>query len=380
MAVRNGGKCERRIQTIHGELRLARSILKAKHEEGQERERVKERVPLDEYLGIEGLPFKMTKRMMDETAFWGQNQLSFHMAEQIIQKLYGAGITDEHVREITYHVGEGVFGRDQVRAQEAEKKIADIAYSQDKAGTLYLMVDGAAINTRKKDGEGSTWRENKLGVVFSSEDLRTRKDGKTRDILKKEYVSYIGTVEEFKKHLFECALRNGYGRYQTTVMISDGAAWIRNMGEELFPDAVQILDFYHLAENIYSFAKHLHGEDPARYKPWAEELIGLAREGKSVELLRKLEPYQGRKLPAGVVNPYTYVKNNREKIDYARYREKGYYIGSGPIESGNKTVLQKRCKQAGMKWDEQNAQKLLTLRAKAESGLWLTHVRQTPAA
>jgi hypothetical protein len=163
-------------------------------------------------------------------------------------------------------------------------------------------------------------------------------------------------------------------------MISDGAAWIRNMGEELFPDALQILDFYHLAENIYSFAKHLHGEEPARYKTWADELIELAREGKSVELLRRLEPCQGLKLPAGVVNPYTCVKNNREKTDYARYREKGYYIGSGPIESGNKTVLQKRCKQAGMRWDEQNAQKLLTLRAKAESGLWPTHVRQTPAA
>lgn len=86
--------------------------------------------------------------------------------------------------------------------------------------------------------------------------------------------------------------------------------------------------------------------------------------------MRRLEPFQGRKLPAGVVNPYTYVKNNREK---------GYYIGSGPIESGNKTVLQKRCKQAGMRWDEQNAQKLLKLRAKAESGLWSIHVRQAPA-
>jgi hypothetical protein len=51
--VRNGGKCERRIQTLHEELSFARSILKAKREGGEERERVKETVPLDEYLGIE---------------------------------------------------------------------------------------------------------------------------------------------------------------------------------------------------------------------------------------------------------------------------------------------------------------------------------------
>jgi transposase len=46
-----------------------------------------------------------------------------------------------------------------------------------------------------------------------------------------------------------------WGKVQ--VLLSDGAAWIRNMGEELFPNAVQILDFYHLAENLYSFGKYL---------------------------------------------------------------------------------------------------------------------------
>jgi CDP-glycerol glycerophosphotransferase (TagB/SpsB family) len=59
------------------------------------------------------------------------------------------------------------------------------------------MVDGAAINTRKKDEKGSTWRENKLGLVFSIENLRKRKDGVTQDILQKEYVASIGKVDEF---------------------------------------------------------------------------------------------------------------------------------------------------------------------------------------
>ncbi|MDR2094061.1 MAG: ISKra4 family transposase, partial [Treponema sp.] len=90
-----------------------------------------------------------------------------------------------------------------------------------------------AINTRKKDEKGSTWRENKLGLVFSSENLKKRKDGVTQDILQKEYVSSIGKVDEFKKQLFECAVRNGYGEYRDTVIISDGATWIRNMSEEL---------------------------------------------------------------------------------------------------------------------------------------------------
>ncbi|GHV86831.1 hypothetical protein AGMMS50255_1270 [Spirochaetia bacterium] len=237
------------------------------------------------------------------------------------------------------------------------------------------MVDGAVINTRKTDENGSTWRENKLGLVFNSNDLRKRTGKSTSgqevqyDIMKKEYVTLLGNVDEFKKHLYACALRNGYGQFETTVIVSDGATWIRNMADELFPDAVQILDLFHLKENIYTFAKYLHGDDPAKYVPWAESLIALAENNRTDELLGKLAEYKGMKLPPGVVNIYTYVYNNRSKIDYLTYRAHGYYVGSGPIESGNKTVLQRRCKQAGMRWNERCAQHMLTLCARAASKL-----------
>jgi hypothetical protein len=80
--------------------------------------------------------------------------------------------------------------------------------------------------------------------------MRLRNDGVTHDLLKKEYVSLLGNAEEFKKYVFECAVRNGYGEYKSTVVISDGATWIRDMCDEIFPGAVQILDFFHLKENI----------------------------------------------------------------------------------------------------------------------------------
>ncbi|MDR0583148.1 MAG: hypothetical protein LBG57_02195, partial [Treponema sp.] len=76
-----------------------------------------------------------------------------------------------------------------------------------------------------------------------------------------------------------------------------------------------------------------------------------------------------------VVNPYTYIEHNKHKIDYALYKRLGYYIGSGPIESGNKTVVQKRCKQAGMRWNEATAQDMVTLKAREESGIWGASVR-----
>ena len=44
-------------------------------------------------------------------------------------------------------------------------------------------------------------------------------------------------------------------------ILTDGATWIRNACKEIFPDAVQILDKFHLEENLYTFAKNKYGED-----------------------------------------------------------------------------------------------------------------------
>jgi hypothetical protein len=312
----------------------------------------------------------MSPEMMAETAFWGAHESSFKSAERMLRKCVPTQITDDLIRAVSEYVGKQVFAEDTRRACPLAQNMNKIPDKPDKAGVLYIMIDGSAINTRIKDEKGSSWRENKLGLVFSSTDLRKRKDGVTHDIQRKEYVSYVGSVEEFKAYLFECAVRNGYGRYGKTIIVSDGAAWIRAMGEELFPDALQILDFYHLAENIYSFGKYLFPGEAQRYTPWAEELIALLRDSRWQEVQGRLEQYKGATLPAGVVNPYTYIEHNKNKIDYVTYKSLGYFIGSGPIESGNKTVVQKRCKQAGMMWNEACAQHILTLKAKEESGLW----------
>ena len=74
------------------------------------------------------------------------------------------------------------------------------------------------------------------------------------------------------------------------------------------------------------------------------------------------------------VNLYHYISEHIEHINYPEYKAKGYFCGSGAIESGNKIVLQKRLKQAGMRWEPQSAQYLLTLKSKYESGRWETDV------
>ena len=267
-------------------------------------------------------------------------------------------------------MGRRVFEADSEKADYLLNNMQTIEMRPDtkkEAGTLYLMTDGAAVNTRVEDENGSTWRENKTAIAFTDKDLVEQKNGKHL-IVRKEYTAFIGDADTFRGHALNIALNAGYGKIKDVVMIGDGAAWIRNMGNEIFPDAVQILDLYHLKENIYTYAKHKFNHNEKEYVPWAEHFIEKVENGKAEEALQQLP--ETEKLPPGVVNLRTYLKNNMDKINYPEYRSKGYFVGSGAIESANKVIVQRRLKQSGMRWSVSGAQAVLTLRAKVESRLW----------
>jgi hypothetical protein len=110
----------------------------------------------------------------------------------------------------------------------------------------------------------------------------------------------------------------------------------------------------------------------------------LLKASKWNEVLFDLK--QREQPPSCPVDLYGYISNNIDSIDYDRYIECGYFtclpdrrVGSGAIESGNKSVLHQRLKQAGMRWNVQSAQHLLTLRTKYKSGLWLQVQKRTMA-
>jgi len=335
---------------------------------------------MDSYLGLSGLPFKITPAAMLKIAFWAQNQSSYRRAENAISEALGIAVDNDTIRNVTNFVGGMVFRNDCTKADESFSALESgkLKYSQSIDGVIYIQTDGAALNTRLKDESGSTWRENKLGEVFTSKDIRywtDHKGGRQHQILRKEYISYVGSVTEFKKHLLACSLRNGYGQFKETVVLGDGAAWIRNMVDEVFPDAQQILDYYHLCENVHTFAKALFNMDESKYMPWAKSICSHLKASQYNLVLRELEPLKDKKTKDCSVDLYGYITNNIKNIDYAAYQEKGYFIGSGAIESGNKLILQDRLKRAGMRWNTTTAQAMLTLKTKAESNVWFRDVQ-----
>jgi hypothetical protein len=228
-----------------------------------ELENVKNVYPIDQVLGLSNLPFKMTVEAMLKVSYYGQEMRSYKKASEILIDACGIQLDPATIVSVTNHIGEIAFNNEYKNAIEIydllEKGKLEFP-TKKKDSTLFIQVDGAMVNTRKCE-TNSTWHENKLGLVYSSDNVKVT--GKVRsddgvdedrhEILVKEYTAYVGENAEFKKLLFSCAWRNGYGAHKETILVSDGATWIRHMKEQLFPDALQILDFYHVAEKIWDF-------------------------------------------------------------------------------------------------------------------------------
>lgn len=325
---------------------------------------------MDEYLGIDKLPFKISIRAMIEIAFWGQNQASFAKTTEILKRVHYIELSYVTVMNVTKYIGKIIFDYNYQQALGVWNNRTDLKIDEEKKkGTLYIQADGAAVNTRIEDENGSTWKENKLGIFFSESDMYKRKD-KSNIINHKEYVSYIGNVDTFRILMFAKAAELKYWEYENIVFISDGATWLRNMITELFPEAIQILDKFHLIENIYGYGKLVLKNDIEKVEKFKKKIIGYcySREYKLIQ--KELKKYKDIEVPTTVCNLPVYLENNKDKIDYSTYERNGWFIGSGAIESSNKTVVQLRLKQAGMRWSVDGANYLITLRCMYESDNW----------
>jgi len=97
-----------RIKTLCGELELKRDYYYCRKCGYSE-------APLDKGLGLTELPHKMTKGLMLETAYYGQNQSSFTDASEMLRRALHMDVNKETVGEVTEEIGKMVFEADRTK-------------------------------------------------------------------------------------------------------------------------------------------------------------------------------------------------------------------------------------------------------------------------
>ena len=143
------------------------------------------------------------------------------------------------------------------------------------------------------------------------------------------------------------------------------------MVEDLLPHAVQILDFSHAKPYLWEAAKIIYGEGSAFVTPWVKERETLLLEDKVSQVIAHLHAFLDiRPTLAPILH---YFEQNQHRMHYGTYRQKGYFIGSGAIESAGKQLAAGRIKGPGMRWNVTEVNALLNLRCVFLDQSWQTY-------
>jgi hypothetical protein len=173
------------------------------------------------------------------------------------------------------------------------------------------------------------------------------------------------------------AAQVGMEAAEVWIGLCDGGSGLENFLQSHFnrADLQLILDFHHPAGRLEELAKLWHEGDEERAKQQAEGWCKTLKHAGGETLLAQLRalPPPPRKLARQKYDELLgYLENHKHKMNYPEYLEKGWYIGSGPVESACKTVVGQRLKLAGMRWAEFGTDNVCHLRAlfKSEKGQW----------
>lgn len=226
---------------------------------------------------------------------------------------------------------------------------------QDHRQRKGVGIDGGMVHIR---GEG--WKEMKVGTVFDIE-LRLERDVHTRDLVERPHANHIaytavlGSVDDFAPAMWSLAWHHGVPTATDSSVTADGAEWIWRLVADLFPDSVQIVDWYHACEHLAQAAKALHPTHEGAAQRWFRKRCKDLYKGEIHKITLRLDT-------AGLSKHSRYFHTYQRKMNYQACLEDGYPIGSGTVESSVKQ-FKTRLTGTGMRWSRPAAEEMLIIRA-----------------
>lgn len=366
----------RSLLGLVGDYRIARPYYSCKHcHQGS--------APLDERLGLGAGAFspglqRVASRLGIED--------SFDDAVDALNEALRIDVAGEPLRRVTEGIG-------QVAETEAQAAIARVKAGKDplpkqkiKARSAVLVVEMDGVMVHEVDGN---WHEMKVGLAAPL-GPKAHVDGETgRQTLvigQPNYCAGLEQAEEFFYRLYVEACRAGLGdpRLKMVVVLGDGAEWIWRRAAAFLAvpgvQVIEIIDIYHAFEHLGDVANAVFGSGSERAAQWLKPLRQRLEEMGAEPVLKALGQLRPEDDGAAeeVRKAIDYFTEHARRMDYPRFVAMRLPIGSGAVESACKTLIQEREKGAGMRWTEEGAQAVATLRALHRSGRWTAFWKGRP--
>jgi hypothetical protein len=295
----------------------------------------------------------------------------FVPAATVLHELTGQRVGDRTIHRVARRAGKVAARREKQSAIAMAAWSVPIQGVQVRPQRLYVAVDGVMVHRAQ-------WNEAKCVTCYWEEP-----DGKGGLWRQAQYAVRFESAGQFKAFVWSLSVRCGLESAAEVVLLGDGAAWIWEQAAPVLGErTVCITDWYHVMEHLWACGKILFGQQTPQTIAWVKERETLLWEGKSRQLLEKLEEEhrRTRSLPRrrAIKDLVTYLKNQGDRIAYDRFRTADYDIGSGRVESACKHVVANRMKRSGMIWSDDGAQELLSLRTAYLNGQWDQLWREKP--
>ncbi len=300
-------------------------------------------------------------------------EVPYETAQALFEELTGVGLSTARMHELTNTVAAGLGVLD-VAPPRAEilAKIAAVAAGRRWRPIGVLAIDGADLPTRPEEAKGRRPGRKKHRAN------RARWQGQWREakgfrfyLVADDRIIHLLSWHQIQDHeeLF-AALRQVKEAglipedHLRLCVVADGAHWIWQGVEQLFPAAEMILDYYHCAERVYQVATAHYNEQPEQALEWVEATMARLFAGEVAGVIWGLQrmPPASAQATAAIDDLLVYLQNNHARINYRSQRRAGYPLGSGGIESANKFICQVRLKRSGAWWYVANSNHMLALR------------------
>jgi hypothetical protein len=303
----------------------------------------------------------------------------YPLAARLAALLLGVTISPMGIWRVAQRLGEATARyQDGLSRYHADSRSAG-APTQAAPSAVVLGVDGCSLGMqvrsqrrRRKSGETlpplppveeGRFREVKTGVLLLPSERVETSPGR-RSVVRRFLVTCLGDADAIFSRLYAQLRELGWvGAHTVVVIVGDGAEWIWNRAT-MFVRRCEILDFWHALEHAWEFAHLRYGEGSAQADRWVHAMAEDLRAGKVQEVIARLKRVRPKtpELRESLQALIRYYSENAGRMRYDEYLRLGYGIGSGAVESAHKQVVHARFRQAGMRWSEAGARRLLALR------------------
>lgn len=363
-SARYAGRHMKTFQSVLGELKLERAYYHCPDCSGGF-------CPRDRHLGIAGTCLSPAVVRMIGTV---GAMVSFQEGSQLLEELAGLRVDASQVERSAEALGGEIAADEGSHLEPLSGSILP--------HTLYLGLDGTGIPMRavelagragkQPDGSAKT-REVKLCAVWSAE----ARDAEGLPMRDPGSVTYSAAIESaatpdaaehrsaFAERVLRESIRRRFSAAQRRVIVGDGAPWIWNIAQELFPGAIQIVDRFHVKETLHRTAQSIFGASSEQAKQWATQRCTELDDGKLHAIMHALRPHANS---SAATKCALYIHRNRQRMRYPRFRQQELCTSSGVLEAGCKVSIGTRLKRAGMHWTLKGANAIIALRCCQLSG------------